>query len=135
MDKNMSETKNNITSLGELGHQKSDKNLSETYVDEDSGLCVSGYSHDYPSDSNSAKSKGPETKTSKQKQKEEQEQDYLDSGIDSGIHSEQLLDSKEILKDFGQMHLTDSKQPYTNDPLFNHEITREIFAQDEDGDT
>lgn len=135
MDKNMSQTKNNSTSLGELEHQKSDKHLSDTYLDEDSGLCVSGYSHEYPSDNNSAKSKGPETKTSKQKQKEEQEQDYLDSGIDSGIHSEQLIDSKEIVEEFGQMHLTDSKQQYTKDPLLNHEIIREIFAQDEDGDT
>lgn len=140
MHKNMSQTKNKLTASSELEHQKSDKILSEINLDEDSGLGVSGYSHDSLSDKDSAQSKGPHETS---KQKEAEEQDYLDSGFESSIHPEQLLDPKEMvqrihepmLAEFEQMHLTDSKQQYTTDSRPNYDILREIWSQDEDGET
>lgn len=137
MDKNMSQTKNNFTSSRELAHQKSDKILSDTHLDEDSGLGVSGYSHEYPLDKNSAKSKGPQ-ETSKQK-KQGTDQDNLDSGFESGFQSEPLIDPKEMIQipldEFNQMCVTDFQPQYPKEQLPNLAIIQEIFRQDEDGDT
>lgn len=141
MDKNMSQTKNNFTASTELGHQKSDKNLSETNFDEDSGFGVSGYSHDYPLNNNSVKSKGPQETS---KQKEDEEPDYIDSGFECGFHSEPLIDPKEMVQlkheptlvdGFDQLRLTDHKREHPKEPWSNNETLHRIFKQDEDGDT
>lgn len=135
-------TKNSCTAPTELGHQKSATNLSETNVDEDSGFGVSGYSHDYPLDSNSVKSKGAQELS---KQKEDEEPDYIDSGFESCFHSEPLIDPKEMVQlkhdptlvdGFDQLRLTDHKpREHPKEPWSNNVTIQRIFKQDEDGDT